>query len=82
LERAAQLDDEIASQFAQGTDGLHDRDHHFILRGADAVAKLSGTDQRNWLLGVKCARRDYERSVGQEIQRMRSVMDHWLLSTP
>jgi hypothetical protein len=46
------------------------------------VAKMSGTDQRNWVRGIKCARDDYERSVAQEIQGMRSVMDHWLLQGP
>jgi len=80
IEDARALDHAIDSQFRQGSDGLHERDHHFIQRGRKKVSNMSATDQRNWLEGIKVARAAYEESAAREIQGMRLFMENYLRS--
>ena len=78
LKDAAELDESIRVQFELGIDGLHERDHHFITRRQETVAKYTVTGQRDWLNGILVARQTYDASEARSQQQMRSLMAHWL----
>jgi len=62
-------------------EGLHERDHHFLLWGHRSVSKLSAMDQQNWLAGIKISE-PYDASVGREIAGMWALMENWFLLDP
>lgn len=68
----------IAEQFELGDEDLRPEDRHYIARGKKRVDKMSGSEQKTWLHGIRIAREAYEMEVDSEITRLRNSMYGWL----
>ena len=60
----------IDEQFELGEDGLLQEDHHYIMRGCEAVEDMMAVEKKTWLHGIQIAREVCENVVETETDQL------------
>jgi hypothetical protein len=59
LKEGQELMEAIHAEFLLGTEGLHTRNQHYIMRGLDHILALPAANKKAWLSGIHIARETY-----------------------
>jgi hypothetical protein len=58
----------IQNQFALGLEGLHARDHHYIICGHACILALPAANKKAWLSGIYITQEMYLASEARELE--------------